>query len=208
MGGLLITFEGIGGSGKSTVARLTAERLEAQGIAVELTREPGGTELGHELREVLISGRLVPTPWAEAFLFEADRAQLYAEVILPALETGKVVLSDRGPYGTLAYQGAARGLDQQIIERMNAMATAGRRPDVVFVIDIDPTVGLTRNAASGEHDRFDAEKMAFQAAARRGYLEAARADGSRAHVIDGERSLERVLTEVRQVLAQHLTIHE
>lgn len=113
--GTLITFEGIGGSGKSTVAGEVVAWLESQQLDVLFLKEPGGTSLGRELREILVNRDDWLAPWTEAFLFEADRAQTYSELVLDALQNGAVVVFDRGPYGTLAYQASGRQLDAELV---------------------------------------------------------------------------------------------
>ena len=193
--GLLITFEGMGGSGKSTIVARVVDWLVQHGIGVVKTREPGGTPLGGRLRTLLLEGS-PPTPWGEAFLFETDRAQTYADVIIPALQRGQVVVSDRNLYGTIAYQGFGRGLDVDLIDRMNSVATFGRVPDLVFVMDVDPLKGLERKFGSGAQDRFDEEGPEFQHRVREGYLFAARRDAPRASVIDANRDADAVMAEV------------
>jgi dTMP kinase len=184
-GGFLVVFEGIGGSGKSTLARRLGEGLEAAGWAVRTTREPGGTELGSAIRAILLGKGQAPDPWAEAFLFEADRALTYAEVLKPSLEAGAVVVSDRGPFGTVAYQGFGRSLDLSLIDAMSEAAWRGLSSDLVFVVDVEPRVGLARKRGSDEHDRFDQEDLDFQERAREGYLFAAKRRGAGTLVLDG-----------------------
>lgn len=195
-GGLLIVIEGIGGSGKSTLARGLADSLERDGWQVVRTKEPGGTELGQALRTILLSAATQIDPWTEAFLFEADRAQTNAEVLVPALAAGSVVISDRGPFGTVAYQGHGRALDVELIEAMSDAAWRGRRADLVVVVDVEPRVGMARKRGATEADRFDDEDLAFQARVRDGYLAAARRRGPDTLVIDGSRPAEAGLAEV------------
>jgi dTMP kinase len=184
-GGFLVVFEGIGGSGKSTLARRLGEGLHAAGWAVRATREPGGTELGSAIRTILLRQGGAPDPWAEAFLFEADRAQTYSEVLRPSLEAGAIVISDRGPLGTIAYQGYGRALDLSLIDAMSETAWRGLKADLVFVVDVEPRLGLARKRASQEDDRFDQEDLDFQSRAREGYLFAAKRIGADAVVLDG-----------------------
>ena len=143
-----IAFEGIEGAGKSTVADRVADCLEAQGHRVVRVREPGGTEVGEHIREVLLGGEHAPLPLAEAALFAAARAQLVAEQVTPALESGAWVLSDRSAYSSLAYQAGGRGLDLGDIRRLNDIALGGVWPDTVVLLRADPDVGLTRQAVS------------------------------------------------------------
>jgi dTMP kinase len=184
-GGFLVVFEGIGGSGKSTLAARVADGLEAADWAVRRTREPGGTDLGTSIRAILLDHGRAPDPWTEAFLFEADRAQTYTEVLEPSLRDGFVVVSDRGPFGTVAYQGHGRGLDLALIDAMSKAAWRDRRADLVFVVDVDPRVGLARKCGSQEEDRFDQEDLDFQTRAREGYLFAANRRGPDTVVVDG-----------------------
>ncbi len=145
MSGLLITFEGGEGSGKSTQVRLLSQRLQTLGWPCLCTREPGGTPLGQSLRELLLhktDTRL--DPLAELLLYAADRAQHITEVIHPALQAGHLVLCDRHTDSTLAYQGYGRGLDLSLIEQLNSIATQGIRPDITFWLNLSPDLGLAR----------------------------------------------------------------
>ena len=191
-GGVLIVVEGIGGSGKSTLCASLADAVERSGWTVRRTREPGGTHLGTDLRRILLTDSAV-APWAEAFLFEADRAQSFAEVIEPALIEGHVVVSDRGPFGTVAYQGHGRGLDVDLINQMSLAAWRGRRADLVLVVDIEPATAMRRKRGAPETDRFDEEALEFQGRVRAGYLAAATQFGERALVLDGNLPAEELL---------------
>lgn len=205
--GTLITFEGIGGSGKSTLATAVVDWLESFGTDVLFLKEPGATALGEELREILVDRRDWLAPWTEAFLFEADRAQTYSELVLKALQGDGVVVFDRGPYGTLAYQASGRQLDSQLIRAMNDVAVQGRRPDLAIVVDVRPEVGLSRKRAQQATDRFDAEPdLAYHRRVRAGYLEAAAVDGDRAAVVNGEQSTEAALAEITEIIALRLGI--
>jgi dTMP kinase len=195
-GGFLVVFEGIGGSGKSTLAATLGDALERQGWPVERTCEPGGTKLGLRLRAMLKGRKYATCPWSEAFLFEADRAQTYSSVIEPALRAGRVVVSDRGPFGTIAYQGFGRRLDLGLIRAMNEAAWCSRRAHLVFVLDIDSALALQRVASRhDETDRFDEEKLAYQETVRQGYLTAAHDFGPTAHVLDGARRPEELFEQ-------------
>lgn len=202
--GMLITFDGIGGSGKSTLIARLASRLAGRGLEVVATREPGGTPLGLQLRSWLLEGNHAPVPWAEAFLFEADRAQTYVEIILPALAQGKVVIADRNLYGTIAYQAFGRGLDLDLVDRMNAAATSSRKPDLIFVLDTDPAIGLRRKHGQAAIDRFDDESMDYQRRVREGYLFAARRDASRAHILDASQSADVTFSAIWRIVAAEL----
>lgn len=202
---LLIAVEGIGGSGKSTLAARLVQWLQGLNLPVTASREPGATTLGAELRRLLLEGRFAPVPWADAFLFEADRAQTYVTVIEPALAAGHIVVSDRNLYGTIAYQGFASGLDVEIIDVLNRVATGGRYPDLILVVDAEPELALGRKRGSPQKDRFDERDISFQAAAREGYLFAARRDPDRAHVLDGGSGADVVFELARQIVRQALS---
>ncbi|MDT7960481.1 MAG: dTMP kinase [Armatimonadota bacterium] len=181
----LITFEGIEGAGKTTLAQHLAEWLHAHGIPVRLTREPGGSTLGTHLRPILLHEPL--DAWTELFLFLADRRQHTLQVILPALEQGVWVLCDRYADSTLIYQGYGRGLDTELIRRLNAIATDNLTPDLTVLIDLPVEDALARANAP---NRFEAETRAFHERIREGYLELARAEPSRFLVLDGRQPLE------------------
>ena len=178
-----ITFEGGEGSGKSTQARLLLQKLEARHVPAMLTRDPGGTAVGDELRTALKRKQGAPiAPRTELFLFAASRAQLVAEVIRPALEAGKAVLCDRFTHSTTVYQGYGRGLDLSVIELVNNMATMGLSPDLIVLLDIMPEQGLTRKRSLD--DRFELEDLPFHRRVRDGYLKLAAAEPDRWLVID------------------------
>ena len=180
--GILVTFEGIEGSGKSTQLALTRTYLEGEGRRCLVTREPGGTPLGAEIRQCLLhKGELRIDPLAELFLIEADRMQHVAEVIKPALEEGRMVLCDRFTDATLAYQGYGRGVDIALIEAMNRRATGGLIPRCTILLDCSVEVGMGR--AQGE-DRFEREDRPFHQ--REGYLRIARQEPRRVQVISAE----------------------
>jgi len=181
----LITFEGIEGAGKTTLAQHLAEWLHARGIPVRLTREPGGSTLGTHLRPTLLHEPL--DAWTELFLFLADRRQHTLQVILPALEQGIWVLCDRYADSTLVYQGYGRGLDTELIRRLNAIATDNLTPNLTVLIDLPVEDALARANAP---NRFEAETRAFHERIRAGYLEVARAEPHRFLVLDGRQPLE------------------
>ncbi|HEY7676676.1 MAG TPA: dTMP kinase [Candidatus Methylomirabilis sp.] len=194
-GGFFLTLEGVEGSGKSTQQTLLARRLRGAGHAVLEVREPGGTPLGESLRRLLLhTPGAAPTAPAELFLYLASRAQLAAEVIGPALAGGQVVLCDRYADSTSAYQGYGRGMDLELIARLNRLATAGVWPDLTVLLDLDPAAGLARLAgrpgaesgAAGSDglDRFEREALAFHRRVRDGYLALARAHPDRFLVVD------------------------
>ena len=181
--GLFITFEGGEGCGKSTQSRLLLKKLEQQSIPVVLTREPGGTVLGNELRKALKRKRGSSiSPQTELFLVAASRAQLVAELIRPALEEGKVVICDRFTHSTMVYQGYGRGLDFTAIKMVNNMATRYLNPDLIILLDISPEQGLARKRSL--KDRFELEDLSFHLRVREGYVKMAAAEPDRWLVID------------------------
>ncbi len=194
---MLVTFEGVDGSGKSTQAALAAERLAEGGREVVLTREPGGTPLGERIREVLLDGPEM-TAWAEASLFAAARAELAERVIRPALARGAIVVSDRYLDSSLAYQGVARGLGIDRVLDLNA-AVADLLPDRTFVLLVDEETSAARLGA--QPDRMEREGAAFRAAVADGYREVAERFPDRIVVLDGSLSREELAEGVADVLA-------
>jgi dTMP kinase len=190
MRGLFVTFEGIDRSGKTTQARLLCDALGADALGV---REPGGTEAGERVRAILKDQSIALSPETEALLFAAARAELVSEVILPALAEGRVVVSDRFLDSSLAYQGGARGLGIEDVERVNRFATRALRPDVTFLLEIDPASAAAR---AGEHDRFEEEGFALQEAVREAYERLIASDPERWRRIDATRSPEAVHADV------------
>jgi dTMP kinase len=193
----LITFEGVEGAGKTTLAQHLADWLRAQGVSVRLTREPGGSPLGEHLRPLLLHEPL--DAWAELFLFLADRRQHTLQVILPALEQGAWVLCDRYADSTLVYQGYGRGLDIALIRRLNALATGDLTPDLTVLIDLPVEDALARANAP---NRFEAETLAFHTRIREGYLQLARAEPRRFLVLDGLQPLEALQASLKQAVRE------
>jgi dTMP kinase len=184
---MFVTFEGVDGSGKSTQARLLAEWLRDDGREVVLTREPGGTPLGEEIRGLLLNGKDV-APWAEAALFAAARAQLVDEVIQPALARGADVVADRYLDSSLAYQGLARGLGVERVLELNLLATSGLLPDRTFLILVPPGEAAARRRE--EPDRIEREGTGFAEEVDRAYREVARMFAQRVTLVDGTLSEE------------------
>ena len=197
--GLLVTFEGIEGSGKSTQVGLAKEFLDGKGCSCLVTQEPGGVPLGEGIRMLVLErGDLRIDPVAELFLFGADRAQHVAEVLRPALEEGRVVLCDRFTDATVAYQGYGRGLDIGLIEEVNRWATGGLMPDLTILLDCSVEVGIAR--ARGR-DRFEREGSAFHQRVREGYLSIAQKEPRRVKVVSGEDEEGTVQEEIRKILS-------
>ena len=196
--GILVTFEGIEGSGKSTQVALTGRSLEEREYPCLVTREPGGTPLGEEIRTFLLDKNdLRVDPLAELFLIEADRAQHVAEVISPALEEGRMVLCDRFTDATVAYQGYGRGLDMAFIEAMNQRATNGLIPQCTIVLDCSVDVGMAR---AGGEDRFEREDHLFHEKVREGYLRIAQQEPQRVKVVSGKGEQGAIQEEIRKIL--------
>lgn len=201
---MFVTFEGIEGTGKTTQIGLLAEHLRSQGADVVVTREPGGSAIGRELRRILLSTATTGLcDRAELFLYLADRAQHVAEVIRPALDLGAVVLCDRFEDSTVAYQGYGRGLEPALLQRLSATATGGLVPDLTVLLDIEPETGLrralSRNLKQGAHvdeGRFEAEDMAFHARVRQGYLTIAALARDRVRVVPAAGAPQEVFAQV------------
>ncbi len=173
-GGILITFEGTEGAGKSTLIAALADLLRREKRKVVSTREPGGSSVAEKIRSLILNEAM--DPWTEAFLYEAARAEHLKQTIAPALADGALVLCDRFTDSTLAYQGAARGLDWKTLRALNKIATSGLVPKLTVFVDIDPARGL-RDAANP--NRFEAEGVSFQTKVRKGFLRAIREEPRR-----------------------------
>jgi dTMP kinase len=216
MRGLFLAFEGVEGSGKSTHAATLVRRLTEMGCAVVQPREPGGTEIGEEIREILQHDRTGEPidPATEVLLFAASRAHLVRRVIRPALEAGRVVVCDRFADSTTAYQGYGRGVDVRRILDINELAIDGAVPDATFLMDVEVEMGSVRieerNRLAGvRHDRFEREVAEFHRRIRDGYLELARLQPGRFEVVRSDRApavvaddiWTRVLTRFRERLS-------
>ncbi len=202
---MFITFEGPEGSGKTTQIRLLGEFLRAHGRRIILTREPGGTDIGDQVREVLT--RLENTamhPRTEILLFQASRAQLVEQCIRPSLEQGSVVICDRYADSTLAYQGYGHGTELQQLRLLLDFATGELYPDLTFLLDIDPEEGLKRKRSGGEWNRLDAYALNFHQRVRQGYQELAAAAPQRWVTIDASQPVDQVQEIIRRVTSERL----
>jgi dTMP kinase len=206
---MFITFEGIDGSGKTTQAKQAAAFLQARGYDVLLTREPGGTAIGDQVRTVLHSlDNKAMHPRAELLLYCASRAQLVEEVIRPRLAKGGIVICDRFADSTLAYQGYGHGLDLKVLKRLLAFATGGLKPDVTLYLDLLPEDGLRRRKGASlfgeEYNRLDAMEMAFHQRVYAGYHKLIKAEPGRWARIAANRPIDAVQADVQRVLVERL----
>jgi len=199
---LFIAFEGPDGSGKSTQIKLLYESLCQRGFDVLLVREPGGTSIGEQIRQILHDvTNTAMLPNTEILLYSASRAQLVGEVITPALERGRIVLSDRYAYSTLAYQGYGHGLDLDLLRVVTDFATGGLEPDLVIYLDIEVEAGLRRRLAAhargeAEWNRMDQKEIEFHRRVRQGYLAMAQQDPERWFVLDADRPIEEIEADI------------
>ena len=196
--GLFLTFEGGDGSGKTTQSALLTEWLTASGQTVVHAREPGGTELGLELREIILHRRGYMAPRAEALLYAADRAHNIATVVRPAIERGDIVIQDRYLDSSVAYQGAGRVLDGTEVRNLSLWATEGLLPDLTILLDVDVTVGRARlDDVRTRYDRLEAEAAEFHHRVRDAYLGLAAAEPARFLVLDATRSVDELAADIR-----------
>ena len=205
MEGILITFEGIEGCGKSTQAGLFFDWLKSRNIDALLTREPGGTHLGEDIRKILLQpAHTRIDPHTELLLYLACRAQLVREVIAAALTEGKVVVVDRFSDSTIAYQGWGRGLNGGMVEKMNSFATGGIIPDLTFILDLEPESGLARVSKRGKGgpvDRMEAELISFHRRVREGFLELASKE-ERCRLIDAGGTIQQIQRELQIIYSK------
>ncbi len=205
---MLITFEGIEGSGKTTQADLLYTYLQKKGCNVIKTREPGGTGLGEALRDVLLRKEMRVSSLAELLVFMAVRAQHMEEVISPAMAEGKIVLCDRFVDATYAYQGYGRSIDLGIIETFNRLVTKGVRPNLTILLDCDVDLAFKRKAAANQHmDRFERESLSFHRKIREAYLKLAEEDTKRFFVIEPGVDIESAHSTIRQKVEGLLESH-
>lgn len=212
MSGMFIAFEGGDGAGKSTQCKILVEALEQRGFRVALLHEPGSTELGDYLRRYLV-GDLPISDMAELLLFEASRAELIADRILPELKTGAIVICDRFTGSTVAYQGHGRNIDLGNIRWLNELATGGCYPDLTLLLDIDPLIGLERAhnrlfqlalPIGDAPDRFEEEELAFHDRVRRGFLQQADSNSDTWRKIEGNQPIDVVADVVWSIVSTML----
>ncbi|WP_027722921.1 dTMP kinase [Maridesulfovibrio zosterae] len=202
---MFITFEGIEGTGKTTQIKLIKAFLEGAGHTVDVTLEPGGSRIGKELRKILLNMDSTDlTGESELFLYLADRAQHVSQTIRPAIEAGKVIISDRFADSTIVYQGYGRGLDPKLLRELNDVAVSGCWPDLTILLDIDPEMGLkramTRNLQENkmqEEGRFEAESLEFHNRVREGYLTWAALNHERFFVVDAAQTPDEIFEQIK-----------
>ena len=200
--GLFITFEGADGCGKTTQINLLNEYLIDKNYKTVVTLEPGGSEIGKNLRQILLHHKGFVANRAELFLYLADRAQHIEEIVLKNVNDGKIVLCDRCIDSTVAYQGYARGGDIEKINFLNEIATNGVKPDITFVLDVESEVAQKR--LTGEKDRLEKEGLEFHRKVRFGYLELAKKYPERIKVINANQAIEDVFIEVKKYIEKLL----
>ena len=203
--GVFITFEGGEGAGKTTLIHRIFEALSQKGYHLMETLEPGGCELGKDIRKLLLHQTMSSlSPYSELFLYLADRAQHVQEIILPALESGQIVLCDRFNDSTMAYQGAARSLDLELIKNLCELAASGLVPDLTFYLDLDPEVGLKRAMMKKTYDRLEEEAIEFHLEVRKAFLSLAKSFPKRIEVIDATLEADEVFSWVLQKVEAYL----
>ena len=200
--GLFITFEGADGCGKTTQINLLNEYLKNKNFETILTLEPGGSDIGKNLRQILLHHDGFVSKRAELFMYLADRAQHVDAVVIKNVEEGKIVLCDRHIDSLVAYQGYARGGDIEKINFLNDIATNGYKPNLTFLFDVDSTVAQTR--VGNVKDRLEAEGLEFHKKVRFGYLELAKKYPDRIKVIDANQTIEEVFAQVKKVIDEIL----
>jgi dTMP kinase len=201
-----VSFEGIDGCGKTTQIRLLEAYLTSQGFQVMVTREPGGTEISESIRQILLHSKNTQLlPMSELLLYYASRHQNLFQKIIPALESGCWVLSDRYADASTAYQGHGRGIDLSLIDYLNQTVIGRRMPDLTILIDIDPVTGLIRaidrnTQAHLDEGRFEKESLEFFQRVRQGYLNIAETDPQRVRVLDGNRNIELIQSDIVELV--------
>ncbi len=195
-----ISFEGIEGAGKSTQVKALAGYLRSKGYDVVETVEPGGTKIGYKIRELLLDPQNHMDPLAELLLYYSSRAQHVKEIIAPAINEGRIVITDRYTDSTVAYQGYARGIDLELINRLNDIVVPEMKPSLTIMLDLDVEEGLRRNRAAHKEDRFELEAVEFHKRVRHGFHEIAKADPERIKIVDASVSSEEVARKIIEII--------
>jgi dTMP kinase len=201
--GTFISLEGPDGAGKTTQVKLLAAKLEAAGTPYVLTRDPGGTPLGKQIRHLLLKPGHPVAPMTELMLYQADRAQNIADVIIPGLKAGKLVICDRYIDSSIAYQGYGRDIDMDLIEKLNEMSTGGLMPEITILFDIASDKAMGRKHQGG-HDRMENEDISFHSKVRDGYLALAKKDTGRWRTIDASKAMATVQEEMCKIIGDHM----
>lgn len=214
MKGILITFEGIEGSGKSTQIELLSKALEAKGLKIIKTQEPGGTKIGAMIRKILLDPRNKEIdPMTELMLYGASRSQHIKEVVLPALKEGKIVLCDRFSDATVAYQGYGRGLNLEDIMKLDNLLTGGIKPSLTILLDIDPEKGLLRakkrieEKNSLKEGRIEQEGFSFHKRVREGYLRLAEEEPDRIKIVRADLPVDEIHNRITEILKESFHWH-
>lgn len=200
---MFITFEGGEGCGKSTHSKLLKKYLEGRGYRVVLTLEPGGTEFGKKLRETLLRGKKLVSKYSELFLFAADRSEHVARVIKPGLKAG-IVISDRFIDSTTAYQAGGRKLPGKLVAQMNRISSGGIVPDITFLLDVAPGVGIRRGTKYTKKDKFESENGGFHSRVRKAYLKIANRDPRRVKIISTSGAAKDAQDVIRRIVDEKL----
>ena len=201
---MFITFEGGEGCGKSTHAKLLKKYLKGKGYGVVATLEPGGTQIGKKLRQILLKGTRLVSRYSELFLFAADRSEHVARVIKPGLKAGKIVISDRFIDSTTAYQIAGRKLPVHLVDQMNRISSDGLVPDLTLLLDILPKTGIPRGTKRSKKDKFESENSGFHLRVRNEYLKIAKDEPRRVKVISTSGPIEEVQGIIRRIVDEKL----
>jgi len=201
--GVLVTFEGGEGGGKTTQIAALHDAFKAEGKEVVTLREPGGTVISEQIREVVLSSKNTGIAFTtEILLFQAARAQIYDEVVIPALKAGKTVLMDRSRDSSVVYQGIVRGFGKDLIEEFNKVSTQGIYPDMTILLDVSVEIGLQRRAQTGEVNRLDSESRDFHEKVRQAYLQLAKENSQgRWRIVNADKSFAEVDAELKTLLA-------
>lgn len=204
--GLLITLEGGEGGGKTTQSVFLRKKLESEGHDVVVLREPGGTVISEQIREVVLSAKNTGMAYTtEVLLFQAARAQIYREVVIPSLNAGKCVIMDRSRDSSVVYQGIVRGFGTELIEELNDISTKKTYPDITILLDLPEKIGLQRRVDSGKMDRLDMENADFHRQVREAYLSLVEKDTTdRWHVVDASVPIEEVTTAIWDIVSTKL----
>lgn len=196
--GVVLSFEGIEGSGKTTQAELLYNDLRGKGESCIMFREPGGTSIGESIREILLDPKMKIAPWSELLLYLAARAELVHEKIVPELKERKIVILDRYMDSTFAYQVFGRGLPYRLVSVFNRVVTKSIKPDITILVDIEPAKGLHRVGST--RDRMESEAQTYHNRVREGYLTIAKRARKRIRVFDGSLSKEEIHTQIKEIV--------